>query len=517
MRLAELIATLSYAADLGLGQPMEHCLRQTAIALRLADLVGADEEDRTATYYLGQLVNAYCHSDAAEQAAWFGDDIAFKAEGFDALGMSTPQMVALFVRRVASHGTGPERVWRVASLPVVARRTIDQFLSTHTQLASQLVARIGLGERVRLSASQAYAQWDGRGFPHGLGGSDIALPVRLVSLASGVEVHARRHGVGAAVDVARRHRGTQYDPGVVDVFCAHAPEVLGDLGSERILPAMLAAEPRPWREVDDEALDDVLEAVADSVDLKSPVFTGHSRVVAALAEGAARTLGLGETTARTVRRAGLVHDLGRLGVSNAVWDKPGPLTESERERVRLHPYLTDRMLAHVGALADSRVVAGRHHERLDGSGYPHGLTAVSLTPADRVLAAADCYRTAVEPRPYRTAMTPDQAARRVRDEVAAGRLDGDAVDAVLRAAGRPRTARPSVRAGLTPREVEVLGLLAHGLTNKEIARNLLMTPKTAGNHVEHIYAKLGVTSRAAATLRAMQLGLVGDAPSAPLG
>ena len=216
----------------------------------------------------------------------------------------------------------------------------------------------------------------------------------------------------------------------------------------------------------------------------------------------------------TLRRAALIHDLGRLGVSNAIWDKPGPLTEAETERVRLHPYLTDRMLARVSALGRSREIAARHHERLDGSGYPRGLTAASLTPADRLLAAADAYHAMTEPRPQRDALDSDRASRELRAEAVAGRLDGQAVDAVLSAAGHRAPARRGWPRGLTAREVEVLGLLARGHSNKQIAQRLVVAPKTAANHIEHIYAKLGVSSRAAATLFATQHGLMGAFESA---
>jgi HD-GYP domain-containing protein (c-di-GMP phosphodiesterase class II) len=211
-----------------------------------------------------------------------------------------------------------------------------------------------------------------------------------------------------------------------------------------------------------------------------------------------------------VRRAALLHDLGRLGVSNSILDKPGPLSGVEREHVRLHPYLTDRMLAGLTGLAASRTVAGRHHERLDGSGYPYGLTAATLTPADRLLAAADVYHALTEPRPYREPYEPGPAADLLRDEVSAGRLDADAVAAVLTAAGHRagsvRRARPG---GLTARESEILALVARGLADREIARRLVVSQKTVSNHVQHIYAKLGITSRAAATLFAIQHGLVG--------
>jgi HD-GYP domain-containing protein (c-di-GMP phosphodiesterase class II)/DNA-binding CsgD family transcriptional regulator len=254
---------------------------------------------------------------------------------------------------------------------------------------------------------------------------------------------------------------------------------------------------------------DALGLRADLVDLKSPYLAGHSRGVANLVEAAAQVSGLSEHEVTAVRRAGLIHDLGRLGVSNAVWDKPGPLTAAEFERARLHPYLTDRMLARVPALAHSREIAARHHERLDGSGYPGGLTAASLGPSDRLLAAADVYHALTEPRPHRPALDPAGAADQLRAQGRAGLLDGEAINAVLRAAGRPAPTRRGWPAGLTAREVEVLGLLARGHPNKQIALRLGVTPKTVANHVEHIYTKIAVSSRAAATLYASRHGLLG--------
>jgi DNA-binding CsgD family transcriptional regulator len=209
--------------------------------------------------------------------------------------------------------------------------------------------------------------------------------------------------------------------------------------------------------------------------------------------------------------------VGMFAPLDPIWDKPGSLTQAESERVRLHPYLTDRMLARVSVLRPSREIAARHHERLDGSGYPRSLTAASLTPSDRLLAAADAYHAMTEPRPHRAPLDPDRASRNLRAEVIAGRLDGTAVDAVLTAAGHRAPARHLQPGGLTAREVEVLGLLARGHSTKEIGRQLVVSPKTAANHVEHIYAKLGVSSRAAATLFATQHGLMGAFESVPDG
>ena len=219
-------------------------------------------------------------------------------------------------------------------------------------------------------------------------------------------------------------------------------------------------------------------------------------------------LGHADEDVLTLRRAGLVHDFGRLGVSNAIWDKRGPLGAGEWERVRTHPYLTERMLHGSEALAPLGAIAVQQCERLDGSGYPRGLSGSAISRHARILGAADAYQAMREPRSYRAERTADDAAAELRAEVAAGRLDAEAVDGVLAAAGHRVRRRREGPAGLTPREVEVLRLLAQGLSNKEIAVRLVISPKTAGNHIEHIYAKIDASSRATASLFAMQHGLL---------
>jgi HD-GYP domain-containing protein (c-di-GMP phosphodiesterase class II) len=314
--------------------------------------------------------------------------------------------------------------------------------------------------------------------------------------------------VDAAVAVARERSGTQFDPALVDVFCADARQVLSGLDAVTAWPAVIGAEPELEIMLSDEELDSALEAIADFTDLKSPWTIGHSRGVADLAYAAAKLRGLSDLDAEMLRRAGLVHDLGRLGVSNAIWDKRGPLTPAELERVRLHPYLTERMLASSEALAALGAIAVQHHERLDGSGYPRGLFGDALTPAGRILAAADAYHAMTEPRPHRDAHTAEGAAAELRSGVAQALFDGDAVEAVLGAAGHPVKRRRQWPGGLTSREVEVLRLLVRGLSNKEIAEQLVISRKTAGSHVEHIYSKTGVSNRAQASLFAIKHGLM---------
>ena len=447
MRIAELVGTLSYAADLGLGQPMDHCLRQTVIAGRLAELAGASDRDRATTFYLGLLMNTHCHADAAEQAAWFDDDIGFKSEGVETLGWNTAQILAFFVRRLASHGSASARARRLVTFPLRGQRLVLGFMTTHAAMGARFAERIGLDPAVCVAIGQAYEQWDGKGVPAQLAGERIGLPARLVQLASPVEVFSRRHGAQAAVAMVRRQRGHPVRPGagrpVLRVGRRGARRGGRGGGLGRGARRRTGALPPGQRA----ELDVVLEAMADLADLKSPYLAGHSRGVANLAAEAARVSGLPADDRTVLRRAGLMHDLGRVGVSTAIWDKPRRLTATELERVRLHPLLTDRMLARVGALSGPRTIAARHHERLDGSGYPSGLTASALTPSDRLLAAADVYHAMTEPRPHRPALDGAAAARELRAEVRAGRLDGDGG---RRGARGPRATAPRP-AGRGPR------------------------------------------------------------------
>ena len=264
-------------------------------------------------------------------------------------------------------------------------------------------------------------------------------------------------------------------------------------------------------------LDQLLAAIGDFADLKCPFTVGHSRRVAELSEAAARQVGLTAADVDRVRRAAYVHDLGRMGVPNSVWEKTRALTASDQERIRLYPYLTGRVLSRVRGLEAETAIAEAHRERIDGSGYPRGLRGAALPMTQRVLAAADSYHTSLELRPHREALDAAAAARKLRGEVTAGRLDGAAVEAVLAAAGHrdPHSRRTTAPAGLTPREVEVLGLIARGYDVAQIAERLVISIKTVRNHLEHIYLKAGVTNRTGAALFAIEHGLTGAEDGEP--
>jgi HD-GYP domain-containing protein (c-di-GMP phosphodiesterase class II)/DNA-binding CsgD family transcriptional regulator len=500
VRLAELLATLSLGTDLGMGQPMEHVLRQSLIALRLAERLGLDDAERRVVYYVSLLSWVGCHVDAYEQAKWFGDDTVLKGD-FRQVDFGNPLPTAAFLERA---GVGTAFV-------ADGRRSIEEMIENHWLATNEFATQLGLGSEVRESLYQTFERWDGKGVPAESRRDEISVTARLVNLADVVEVYHRAGGVQAAIAVARERSGTQFDPALVDLFGAEAPALFDELDALASWDAVIKAEPLLRVVLSDDELESALGAIADFTDLKSPWTIGHSQGVAKLAEAGARLYGLDDGDATLVRRAGLVHDLGRLGVSNAIWDKPAPLTAAELERVRLHPYLTERMLASSPGLARLGAIAVQHHERLDGSGYPRGLAGDALTPAGKILAAADAYHAMTEARPHREALSADDAAAELRSEVRRGLFDSDAADAVLRAAGHPVKLRRSWPAGLTTREIDVLRLLVRGLSNREIAEQLVISPRTADNHVAHIYTKIGVSNRARASLFAMKHGLMTEA------
>jgi HD-GYP domain-containing protein (c-di-GMP phosphodiesterase class II) len=507
VRLAELVAALSLGVDLGFGQPMEHVLRQCLIALRLAERVGLDEEQRAVIYYTALLINVGCHTDAHEQAKWFGDDFAAKAIKYQH-GMRSVRGAAAGMRLIGA-GNPPLHRFRIGlEFAISGHRELDGMVEHHAEMARTLGEQLGLPEAVLASLGSAYEQWDGRGWPGAISGDEIPLATRIAMLAEFSEVAHRVGGVEAAKELARERAGKQFDPALADVMVADGELILAGLDDVATWQAVVEAEPALAVVLSGDRFDAALGAIANFIDLKSPYFLGHATAVAELVGEAGRKLNLPEDELRTLRRAGLTHDFGRLGVSNAIWDKRGRLGAGEWERVRFHPYLTERMLKQSEALAPLGAIAVQHRERVDGSGYPRGLSGAAISRPARLLAAADAYQAMREPRPHRPALAAEGAAAELRGDVKAGLLDAEAVEAVLAAAGHRVPRRREGPAGLTPREVEVLRLVARGLSNKEIAERLVISPKTASNHVEHIYAKIDASNRAAAGLFAMQHGLL---------
>lgn len=510
VRLAEVIAALSLATDLGMGQPLGYSLRSCVLAVRLGATLGLDDRELGQVYYLALLRLIGCTADAHVSAAAFGDEVA--ARGWlTGVDWWAPAEVMAVLERHLGAGLPPQVRERMLATAGAALPGLMGVALAHCEVAQRLAERMGFGADIQEALGQLYERWDGRGIPAGLAGETIARPVRVVQLAQDAEVFYRQGGAEAAVVVARRRADGAYDPAIVTRFAQEAAHLLAGFETESAWEMVLAAEPGPRPRITDAQLDRVARALADFADLKSPYLAGHSAGVATLAEAAARRCRLPDADVVAVRRAGLLHDLGRVGVSAGIWGKPGPLTDEEWERVRLHPYYTERVLARPLALAPVGALAALHHERLDGSGYHRGAPAALLPPGARILAAADVYQALTELRPHRPAHTPDAAAAELQRQVRAGRLDGEAASAVLAAAGhRGRPARRAYPAALSGREVEVLRLLARGRSTREIATSLVITEKTADHHIQHIYAKIGVSTRAAAALFAMQHGLLGQ-------
>ena len=506
LRRAELLAAISLAIDLGLGQPMEHMLRSSLIAARIGERMGLDAQQRATVYYANLVGWIGCHADSHELSALFGDDIAFRADtyGVDMTGLP---FLRLMISHVGRGLPGWERGIRSAAFLLTARNQVGKLIHSHCSSAGVLCDRMGLDRQVGQALGYIFERWDGRGLPNGAAGADIPVEIHIVRLSDVVEVHLRTGGLQRAIDVVHSRRGTQFSPVVAEVFERHAAAIVDGLLETDVWTAALAQAPDRDRTLDGDEIDELLRAMADFVDLKCPCSPGYSRCVADLVAAAARHRRMPRADITRLYRAGLVHGLGRLGVSNQIWEKKGQLSTAEWERVRMYPYLTGRILSRVGGLEAVVSVATKHEERIDGSGFPRGLAGAELSAQDRLLAAAVAYHQLLEPRPHRPALDPAGAAGQLRQEVHAGRLDAESVEAVLAAAGHRASRRMSWSAGLTAREVEVLRLVAQGRSNREIAAELFIAEKTARNHVERVYAKLGVNNRTQASLAAIDRGI----------
>ncbi|HET8603672.1 MAG TPA: HD domain-containing phosphohydrolase [Marmoricola sp.] len=505
--LAELLAAFSLATDLGLGQPMEHVLRSWWIADQVAARMGMDEAERCELFYVALLAWVGCVADAPEVAAMFGDDIAFRAASYD-VDLTLLSATRFFLSHAGAGKGLAERARLVALLLATGGNRVVRGLQAHCVSTSAMADRLGLGPAVSSALRQFFARWDGAGVPRGLRGTDIALAVRLFHLADLVEVHDRRDGPPAALRVVRARRESQLDPQVVDAFCLIAEDVLGQMAATVDPYQLVSASPWLRRTLSEAELESALEVLADFTDLRSVHRSGHSRRVAEVAGAAAATLGLPSGEVDVVRRAGLLHDVGLHGVPASILDKPGELSATERERMRLSSYYTERVLARPAELARIGALAALVHERMDGSGYHRGLPGPAIPLGARVLAAACAYQEMVEPRAQRPALPAARAASQLRADVRAGLLDADAADAVLVAAGGAGRRRMPGPAGLTAREREVLVLIARGASTRDVARELGISQRTAGTHIERIYTKTGVSSRSTATLFALRNGLL---------
>jgi HD-GYP domain-containing protein (c-di-GMP phosphodiesterase class II) len=468
--------------------------------------MGLSREDASHIYYTTLLRFVGCTAPMPEYAASLGaidddmrprGDMTDMANPRDALALLTSLGAALPAWRRPA-------VW--ARVVTKGRSVAQVGVRADCEVAMRMATRFELDDAVVQSLNQTFERWDGHGMPHGIAHESMTLPARFAAVAFAAAMFYDAAGRDSVIDALHRWSGKVLDPGIVDGFLKRPDELLASIDGVDAWQAALAIEPEPRRLIPEKRLDEVARGFADFVDLKSLYLHGHSSGVSALAEVAGRTSGMPEAETTLLRRAGLLHDIGRAAVSSSVWDKAGPLTTTEWEQVRLHPYHTERILSRSLVLAPFAPVAGMHHERLDGSGYHRGAAASAQSRSARILAVADVYQALTEERAHRHALSPDAAAR-VLD--AQPGLDRDAVAAVLEAAGqRRKQVRSGWPAGLSDREVEILRLLARGQSMRVISVALFISQSTVHTHVAHIYEKIGVSTRAGAALFAMENGLL---------
>ena len=513
LRLGEFVATLALAQDNAFGQPLESQLRSCLLATWLCEAAGFEKELRETVYWVALLRYIGCTGHAHEVATVFGDEIAIRAQTLvhDA---ANPAEVMRDVVAFATAGRPPDqRDEIIRMIQQTAKEWAVYNFSSGCEVADRLVQRLDFGPRVREALGFTFERWNGNGYPAHAKGEAIPLPMRIVHLSHDMEAIARLFSPDHAIEAARDRRDRTYDPALADLFVAHGGGWFDRLRTIEPWDAVLALEPEPRRMLDDEALDNALLVAADFIDLKSPYSGGHSRRCAHLAADAARVLGVTEEAFTTLRRAALVHDFGITGVPNSIWDKPGPLTRTEFDRVELHPMLTEQMLRRSPALAALNPVASAHHEKCDGSGYHRRVRADAADPGACVLAATDIYVGLTTERADRPPLSEEKAADELRQLVSQGVLEPRASRAVLVAAGHgePEASagrRPRNPGGLSRREVDVLRLAAKGHTTQQIATRLYISTKTADHHIQHIYNKIGVSTRAGAALWALQHAVV---------
>jgi HD-GYP domain-containing protein (c-di-GMP phosphodiesterase class II) len=507
LRLAGLLAALSVATDLGMGHEPEKAVRSCLLATALARSCGLSEVQVRDVYYTALLQHLGCTATSHEMTHLFGDDLRVlaRAERTD----ETTVQGALAMMALVGRGAGIRRPQHLARVLAAGKEGGTAIMRSACEVGARMAQRLHLGDGVANALHDSTETWDGRGGAFERAADHIALPARFALLSTQAVLFARLGGPGAAVEMVRQRTGRWFDPEVSAVFLRSGPDLLKHLDDVDVWDEVLAVEPAPGRSIPSSRVDEVARVFADMVDLKSPYTLGHSVGVAELTVTAAMELGLAAQRVALLRRAALLHDLGRVAVSGATWGQPRSLTSTQREQVRLHPYHTERILDRSLALADLAPIAGMHHERQDGSGYHRGVAGAAIPVEAQLLAAGDAFQAMTQDRPHRSALAPDEAARQLETEAAAGRFHLECARAIVLAAGQePARKRGGWPAGLTDREVEVLRLLARGSTNRQIAGELVISPRTAEHHVQHIYTKIGGSTRPAAALFAMEHGLV---------
>jgi HD-GYP domain-containing protein (c-di-GMP phosphodiesterase class II) len=419
--LSGVIGALSYALDITEGQPAGHAVRSCMIGMRIAEELGLPARTRSDLFYGLLLKDAGCSANAERMAALFGADDQAAKRTSKLVDWSSPWAAFRWsLRTVARGGTLRDRVAHLREIKDEGEVT-RKFMEARCDRGAEIARMLYLSEETAAAIRSLDEHWDGRGMPDGLRGDEIPLLARILCLAQTAEIFHAEGGVKAARAVARRRRGRWFDPAVVQAFAAVCRDRPFWTGLER--PDVSSWEPAELVIVaDDDRLDRIAEAFARVIDAKSPFTASHSARVAEIAVGIGDVLGFDALTRRDLRRAGLLHDIGKLAISNRILDKPGKLTDDEFAKVKEHPAYSLAILERAPCFAPIAALAANHHERIDGTGYPRGLGDADLDLPMRVLAIADVYEALTADRPYRGPLPVEKALDIVAWEVP-GRLD----------------------------------------------------------------------------------------------
>lgn len=482
MALLDVIRSIAFVGDLAMGQPIDHSPRVAWIAGKLARAAGADEQACVDATTVALLRWSGCTANAPEFAQLVGDDVS----GRKAL-LAIQSAGSSFRAGTKGGGSAFHSLSRI-----------------HCEVSGDVAKALGLSEAAQFALRHLFESHNGAGAPDGLQGEEIPASVYTATLAGDLDIFNRLYGFERACQLIGQRADVLYPIGLASLLVENAAAWLAELEVDPTLSGPCS-------------LDDAfagrttsLEILADIIDLKLPWMTGHSRRVAQLARHAAIELGLDDARHQKVYRAALIHGIGRAAVPNMVWDTPGKLMESEWERVRLVPYWTGRAARQLGTLAGEADIASYAYERPDGSGYYREAKTGTIPIEGRILSAAAALAALRAQRPWRDALDESAAQALMVSEAAAGRHDPDVVRALLKKprASRSKSPMAPLATLLTQRECDVLRWISLGASNKEVARKLAISPSTVRTHVESVFRKLECTTRAAATLKATQLGLL---------
>jgi len=507
LRLADLLSGLSIVSDLGYGLPTETALRSCLISTALARRMDLPEREVADVFYVSLLFHIGCVAYAQETFELFGDDQAVRRAAVETDLTDVRDIFATLIPR-STRGLSPAaRVRGAVRMATTGREFGKAHDQASCEVARSVSRRIGLRDSVSDSLHDIHEWWNGAG-ARSLRGEEIALSARIARVATETSelLSLERRDV---VDALRHRAGKTLDPAIVEHFASGSSPIVTAAISGDPRAQVLDAEPSPVVHIGEADLPQIARAFGELADLKSSFTHGHSTEVTRLSLAAADRLGLDRHTCACLEVAGFLHDIGRIGVPNRIWAKPGTLTTGEWEQVHLHPYHSERILASTSALKPMARIAGMHHERIDGSGYHRGCRGKEIDVAARVLACADAFQAMTQRRAHRAALDRARARDELLREARAGTFDGNVVAAVLDASQLTVTRRQHLRpGGLSDRELEVLRLVVEGCSNPEIGRRLGISRRTAEHHVQHVYDKIGVSTRAAAVLFALEHDLL---------